>query len=60
MDAEFRLRSLRGAVCEYMDEGLIDELLDDLRLIIMEEESAFMEKSLGYAKLRKVLTNVKA
>ena len=60
MDSEFRLKSLRGAVCEYMDEGLIDELLHDLRIIIMEEESAFMEKSLGYAKLRKILTNVKA
>lgn len=52
---EFKIRNLRGAVCEYLDEENIELFLDDLRKILDEEEDAFMKKALVYKDLRKKL-----
>jgi tRNA splicing endonuclease len=52
---EFKIRNLRGAVCEYLDEESVKEFLDDLRKIIDEEEDSFLKKSLVYRDLRKKL-----
>jgi len=52
---EFRIRNLRGAVCEYLDENLTDEFLKDLRQILDEEEQYFSEKASSYIGLRKKL-----
>jgi hypothetical protein len=52
---EFKIRNLRGAVCEYLDEENIEQLLDDLRKILDEEEDVFLKKALVYKELRKKL-----
>ncbi len=52
---EFKLRNLRGAVCEYIDEDLTTEFLDDLRKILEEEEDGFIKKALVYKDLRRKL-----
>ena len=52
---EFKIRNLRGAVCEYLDEESVKEFLDDLRKIIDEEEDSFLKKALVYRDLRKKL-----
>ena len=52
---EFKLRNLRGAICEYLDEENIDDLLSDLRKILDEEEDSFLKKALVYKDVRKKL-----
>lgn len=52
---EFKIRNLRGAVCEYLDEENADQFLQDLRQIFDEEEDAFLKKALVYKDIRKKL-----
>ena len=52
---EFKVRNLRGAICEYLDEGNINDLLNDLRKILDEEEDSFLKKALVYKDVRKKL-----
>ena len=52
---EFKIRKLRGAICEYLDEENIDDLLSDLRKILDEEEDGFLKKALVYKDVRKKL-----
>ena len=52
---EFKIRNLRGAICEYLDEENIDDLLSDLRKILDEEEDSFLKKALVYKDVRKKL-----
>lgn len=52
---EFKIRNLRGAICEYLDEENIDDLLSDLRKILDEEEDGFLKKALVYKDVRKKL-----
>lgn len=54
---EHRLRLLRGAVTEYLDEGLMTDFLNDLALLLKEEEKGFMDKAKVYSKLYKKLYN---
>lgn len=49
---EFKIRNLRGAICEYLDEGMVNHLLDDLKKILDEEEDNFIKKALIYKDLR--------
>lgn len=49
---EHKRRVLRGAICEYLDDGLVDDLLTDLESILREEEEDFLRKSLTYTKVR--------
>jgi hypothetical protein len=49
---EFKIRNLRGAVCEYLDDGNVEDLLNDLRRILDEEECAFVKKAVFYMELR--------
>jgi hypothetical protein len=50
---EFKIRNLRGAVCEYLDEECVEEFLNDLRKILDEEEDAFLRKALVCKDFRK-------
>ena len=52
---EFRMRNLRGAVCEYLDEDLASDFLKDLRQILDEEEQTFITKAATYIDMRKKL-----
>ena len=52
---DFKIRNLRGAICEYLDEGNIDDLLIDLRQILDDEEDNFLKKALVYKDVRKKL-----
>lgn len=54
---EVRLRNLRGAVCDYLDEGLIEEFYKDLRAILDEEEKDFITKASRYIEVRNALFN---
>lgn len=49
---EFKIRNLRGAVCEYLDEKLVNELIDDLKKILDEEEDDLIKRALVYKDLR--------
>ena len=46
--AQFRIRNLRGAICEYMDENLQEELIKDMRQILEEECMKFSKMSNDY------------
>jgi hypothetical protein len=52
---EHRLRLLRGAVTEYLDEDMVGELIDDLKTVLKEEEQDFLNKAKTYKKLYKIL-----
>ena len=52
---EHRLRLLRGAVTEYLDENLVADFLNDLALVLKEEEKEFINKAKVYGKLYKKL-----
>lgn len=54
---EHKIRLLRGAVTEYLDEGLANDLMNDLEIILKEEERAFADKAKIYGKLYKKLYN---
>lgn len=58
-DREHHIRLLRGAVCEYVDDGLLQELIEDLQLIAKEEQTSFLEKAKFYRKLKKLLPKSK-
>ena len=49
---EFKLRNLRGAICEYLDDGNVTELIDDIRKVLDEEEDNFLKKALIYKDVR--------
>ncbi len=49
-DEEFRIRNLRGAICEYIDEGDLDELYADLEKILIDERDSFLTKAASYSK----------
>lgn len=53
---EFKLNTLRGAVCEYLDEeGYVADFLRDLRIILETEEDAMAQKAAIYKNVRKKL-----
>lgn len=58
-DREHHIRLLRGAICEYLDEGMLQELLEDLRAIAAEEQDDFLGKAKLYRKFRKLLPKSK-
>ena len=49
--AENRLRLLRGALCEYLDEGLQDQLYLDMHMILIEERDKFESMAANYQSL---------
>ena len=49
--AENRLRLLRGALCEYLDEGLQDQLYLDIHMILIEERDKFESMAANYQSL---------
>lgn len=55
MTEEFKIRNLRGAICEYLDDGHVQELINDLKRILDEEEDSFLKKALIYKDIRKKL-----
>ncbi len=50
-DEDLRIRNLRGAICEYIDEEDFDELYADLEKILTEERDSFQAKAAAYAKV---------
>jgi len=52
---EHRLRLLRGAVCEYLDEELNTELLEDLEEILKDERDKFRRYAESYEQLHRQL-----
>lgn len=53
---EFKLMTLRGAVCEYLDEEqYVEDFFRDLRIILEEEEDAMAQKATMYKNVRKKL-----
>lgn len=52
---EQRQNRLLNVVSEYVFNGLVDELLEDLRIVLKEEEEAFAEKSECFARARRIL-----
>jgi len=55
---EHQLRLLRGAICEYLDENKIEELIKDLILISGEEEADFYKKAETYGTLKLLLSQL--
>lgn len=53
---EFKLMTLRGAVCEYLDEEqYVEDFFRDLRIILEEEEDSMAQKAAIYKNVRKKL-----
>lgn len=52
---DHKLRILRGAVCEYLDEECFEEFTNDLRKILEEEEEKFQKMADNYKKIRREL-----
>jgi len=50
---QFRIRNLRGAICEYIDEGDIDKLYADIEKILTEERDSFASKAAAYSSVLK-------
>jgi len=45
---EIRIRNLRGAVCDYLDEEKLDGFMHDLRQVLEEERISFLTRSNVY------------
>ena len=58
-DREHYIRLLRGAVCEYLDDGMLQELIEDLHFIAKEEQTEFLGKAKFYRKFKKLLPKSK-
>lgn len=54
---DHKLRILRGAVCEYLDEGCFEEFTGDLRKILEEEEERLQQMADNYKKIRREFFN---
>lgn len=52
---EHYIRMLKSAIFLYLDDGLIDELVCDLREIFKEEEEFYKSKRENFKKARKIL-----
>lgn len=58
-DREHHIRLLRGAICEYLDDGMFQELIEDLQTITAEEQADFLGKAKLYRKFQKLLPKSK-
>ena len=54
-NSDHHIRLLRGAVFEYLDGGLVDELVYDLRQILKDEEDRFKQQREVFKKARRIL-----
>lgn len=52
---DFKLRNLRGAVVEYLDDDALEDFFRDLRKILEDEEDGFQKKADIYKKARRSL-----
>lgn len=50
---EFKILHLRGAVCEYLDEGLLEDFYRDLRKILEDEEDKMQKMADNYKRVRR-------
>jgi len=46
---------LKGALFEYVDDGMVDELIDDIREVIEQEEERLKQYLSACKKARKLL-----
>jgi hypothetical protein len=56
---EHHIRLLRGAVAEYLDQDMIEELLEDLHIVLREEQKEFSDRAKVYRKFRKLIPKPK-
>lgn len=54
-----KIRLLRGAMFEYLDDGMLDEMIEDMRIFLEEEEQKMNEMAKMYKKAQKILCGVK-
>lgn len=52
---DIQIRNLRGAICDYIDDNSIDELIEDLIMIATEEEKSFRQQADSYKKIKNML-----
>jgi len=57
---EHFIRLLRGAVTEYLDQNMIEELIEDLHVVVKEEEKEFKERVKIYRRFKKLLPKNKS
>lgn len=52
---EHKIRLLRGALFEYLDDGMLDEMIEDMRIFFKEEEDKMMDMVKIYKKARVII-----
>jgi hypothetical protein len=52
---EHKIRLLTGGLFEYLDEGMLDEMIEDIRISLKKEEERALEQANMYRKARKLL-----
>lgn len=50
-----KLRLLQGAMFEYLDEGELDEMINDMNRFLTQEEEKLTKMANMYKKARKIL-----
>lgn len=58
-NCQHKIRLLRGAMFEYLDDGMLDEMIEDMRIFLEEEEEKMIEMAKLYKKAQKILCGVK-
>ena len=56
---EHKIRMLRGAMFEYLDDGMLDEMVEDMNIFLKEEEEKAMAMANMYKKARRIINGVK-
>jgi hypothetical protein len=51
---------LRSAICEYMDDLRIDDLMEDMKDILEQEESYFRDRANAFLRFRKLIIDTMA
>lgn len=53
-NCEHKIRMLRGAMFEYLDDGMLDEMIEDIKVFLKEEEEKAMDMANMYRKAYKL------
>jgi len=54
-NCEHKIRLLRGAMFEYLDDGMLDEMIEDMKIFLKEEEDKMNNMVKMYKKAQKIL-----
>ena len=58
-NCEHKIRLLRGAMFEYLDDGMLDEMIEDMKIFLKEEEDKMIDRAKMYKKAQKILCGEK-